>query len=171
MKNTKYIFTLAFALLALPFVSAAVEYTNEELYDFIADLEARIVVLEEDLETAQADLETAQGEIEDLQTQIDDIDTTSVSDTDTDEDSTTVTTPVRGNGVAVCHNGKTQYVNVNSALTYKSQGATIGVCTQEQLRKQSKYSTSVGDDEDDDSADDEEEDDSTDDDTEDDTTE
>lgn len=149
MKYKQYILALAFALVAIPVAvytastAQAVDLTN-------AELEARLIALTDRVEALEEELEDATTTIAALKTRISTLEnegTTDVDDTDADEDDETVTAPVRANGVAVCHNGKTQYVNVNSALTYKSQGATIGICAQERIKTQAKKQGTVVDDE------------------------
>lgn len=146
MKYKQYIFALAFALLAVPFAmhaeDATTPKTNTELEALITALSARVNTLETELDAANVTITALKAQVGN----------TTVSDDDDDATGETAQiqtrTQTRANGVAVCHNGKTQYVNVNSALSLKKEkGATIGVCAQERVKTQAKKQVVVADDE------------------------
>jgi hypothetical protein len=143
MKYKQFIFALAFALLSVPFAmyaqDTATPKTNTELEALIVALTARVDTLEDELDDATATIATLKAQVEN-----DDED----DEDDEDEADTAVTPSTRGNGVAVCHNGKTLHVNVHSALTYKAQGSKLGVCTQERVKTQAKKPVIIEEDDD-----------------------
>jgi len=132
MKIRYYLFGLAFALIL---ASGALHVDAQEAEDLSnTELHQLILDLTDEIEELRADLDTANDKIAELEEDLANVDTSGDDDDDDDDDdgeenTYRVQTKTQAkNGVAVCHQGRTMYVSVNSALNYKKNGAKIGLC-------------------------------------------